>query len=243
MRAWCVVVLVAGCYQPQPAPGAPCAEGDVCPTGLVCLQGLCVVEGTAANDAKVIIDATPIDASVPGDALGLDAFAGEVGCSDGTREGFVDRVAYPTIAGCAASWNGTRDLRAAKTGGSCGGAVKCTQPSDACATSWHVCANTGDPADLSSRVNAPTCHAVNGAFVAASSHCNTAFPCVYTVPYPCLAIDYCSEPMCCGTACISGQGCRAGAYADPDTWIAGDLTNGCGALLASSVTGVMCCHD
>lgn len=54
-------IALAGCYSPQPAPGAPCGPDDVCPSGLVCTLGTCELTRIDApgmpNDA---VDA-PID--------------------------------------------------------------------------------------------------------------------------------------------------------------------------------------
>src|SRR4051794_28436870 len=86
------------------------------------------------------------------DARTGDALVGAIGCGDGQREAFVDRVRFPTIAGCAATWAGQIDLRAARTGATCGDDIAmCAAASDACAIGWHLCMNNGDPADLTSR--------------------------------------------------------------------------------------------
>lgn len=238
--AW--LALACGCYQPNPVEGAPCGDGDACPGGLACYDGFC-------RSSKVWLDAAPVaDAMVdsrPTDAA-PDAFV-DVGCADGTREGFVDHVTYPTIAGCAATWNGALSLRAARTAAACGGGVACAAPADACASSWHVCATSGLPSDVTTRIDSAECLSAGGAsgtsFVAATSHCTSFGPCVYTTPYGCAASGGCSEPVCCGPSCATTAGCKAAAYADPDTLIAGSTSNGCGALLASAATGVLCCRD
>lgn len=112
MRWLWVALLVTGCYHPDPAPGAPCsADNKLCPAGLICRGGLCVDPATpfdAATDARVI-DARMLDARP-------DALDDSIGCADGSREAFADRSAYPTLAGCAATWSGSMDLRAAKAG-------------------------------------------------------------------------------------------------------------------------------
>src|SRR4051812_35198251 len=108
MRRLWIALVIAGCYHPDPAPGAPCGEGQVCPTGLVCRTALCVNPATPydarAVDARMI-DARMVDARP-------DALDDAVGCADGTREAFADRTTYPTLAGCAATWSGSKDLRA-----------------------------------------------------------------------------------------------------------------------------------
>lgn len=75
------LVLVAGCYAPQYAPGTPCTT--TCPGDLVCIQNTCVVPGTSVPtdappdvdiDAPLDIDAgiTSIDAPLPVDAPPAD---------------------------------------------------------------------------------------------------------------------------------------------------------------------------
>ncbi len=76
--------------------------------------------------ATVIPDAGfPIDAAVPDasgvDATGLDA-ALPAGCADGTREGFVSRTTFPTLAACAGTWTG-----------------HITEAAPLCQAGWHVC--------------------------------------------------------------------------------------------------------
>lgn len=69
------LLLVAGCYAPQYAPGGPCTT--TCPGDLVCIQNTCVVPGTqvpadapADADDPPDLDArvTSIDAPLPIDA-------------------------------------------------------------------------------------------------------------------------------------------------------------------------------
>ena len=71
----------------------------------------------------------------------------EVGCADGTREGFLDDKAYPQIAGCSGAWDqpGITPDSVVPTCGNKGGnsgskadGIGCAAP-DLCAASWHVC--------------------------------------------------------------------------------------------------------
>lgn len=64
---------------------------------------------------------------VNGSCQVVDSGAGpQAGCADGTREGFIDHVAWPDIAACRGSWSG--DLSAS---------------ADAvCGAGFHVCTNT-----------------------------------------------------------------------------------------------------
>lgn len=202
---------------------------------------LCVACGRVNFD-PIARDDAPVQPDV---AVLPDALVDLVGCSDGEREGFVDRTSFPDIAGCSASWAGTPSLRAAPTDSPCGDdGGPCSAPSDACAAGWHVCLASGDPADLSIRITGGDCAAAGtGAFVAAASHCVSIAPCDYTPPLPCLAVAVCAEPVCCGSGCNTGTVCRAGVFAAPQTMIADDRPNGCAALPSGIATGVLCCAD
>ncbi len=75
------------------------------------------------------------------------ATGNDVGCSDGTREGFQSQVSYPDIAACSGAWDvpgvtrpnlvptcarGSGNSSANTEGTGCSAA-------DLCATGWHVC--------------------------------------------------------------------------------------------------------
>ena len=102
--------------------------------------------------------------------------------------------------------------------------------------------------DLTSRLSESDCASAGNAgatarFTAALSHC-TGFGnlgmCLYDVPRPCPAQNSCSEPICCGAGCRMDAGCMAGAW--PTTRVASTTMNGCGAMFASNLSGVMCCR-
>ncbi|MFT3696358.1 MAG: hypothetical protein QM831_24675 [Kofleriaceae bacterium] len=183
-------------------------------------------------------DTRAIDAAPPD--------APDLGCADGTREAFVDPVAYPAIAGCQATWTGTANLRGASSGATCGNAVPCVEPADACAPGWHVCGDTGDPGELSARVSATQCATESGHWVTAMGHCSKfgTPSCLYAT-YGCVDQDVdCSEPVCCGQDCstenmckdgVWGEGTRVGGSFDTATGVA------CGAFDASHTDGVLCC--
>jgi hypothetical protein len=242
LRFCLLLLVVGGCYTPSPSPGARCAEGGRCPMGLTCRDDICVDPTTPIADAA--IDARTIDATPP-DALDLS------GCADGAREAFTDIMKFPTIAGCAAQWSSAANLRAARTNQLCGDDLQlCAAPVDACAQGWHVCGTNGLPSDLTSRANEAECARAgsspiaNARFVTAVAHCSGfdgAGVCTYNTPLGCPAALSCGEPICCGAGCRTDAGCAAGAYAT--TLVAGTLDNGCGSMLASAVTGVLCCRD
>jgi len=71
----------------------------------------------------------------------------EIGCADGTREGFLDQKTYPQIAACAGGWDkpGVTPDTVVPTCGNKGGnsgtkasGVGCSS-ADLCASNWHVC--------------------------------------------------------------------------------------------------------
>lgn len=62
--------LMAGCFNPQPVPGAACSASGACPSGLECIHGQCLVPGTAVPDGSS--PDAPVDASVALDAA-IDA--------------------------------------------------------------------------------------------------------------------------------------------------------------------------
>ncbi len=243
MRWVLALVTAAGCYGPSPNPGAPCAPGGVCPDGLECRADLCVLPGTPPDGRETDApnsDGPPPDTSIP-DGPNL------TGCADGEREGFADVTMFPTIAGCKATWLGLQDLRAAKTGGACGddSPDPCAVPADACDVGWSMCGLDGSPSSLTTRATDDQCTSAGGgtgAFAAAMSHCTLSTPCEYATPYPCMPSGDCSEPVCCGPDCSNNIGCPDGVY-QAATRVGGNNTTGCGALDASTVTGVLCCKD
>ncbi|MFT3696359.1 MAG: hypothetical protein QM831_24680 [Kofleriaceae bacterium] len=185
-------------------------------------------------DARVA-DAPPIDLPAP-----------DPGCADGTREAFTDMAMYPAIAGCRAAWTGKADLRATSTGAACGNDVTCAQPADACAAGWHLCGLAGDPGEISSRVSASQCLGEAGLWVAAMGHCNNYNNSICNYQsYGCYATDIdCSEPVCCGEGCSTGNQCKDGVWSE-GTRAAATLETqsgvACGAFTSGLADGVLCC--
>lgn len=236
-----MLLIAAGCYQPTPTLDAPCGPNGECPSGLSCRAGVCGTAGTTFDDAPIQQqdgappDTAPLIDAAP-DAMNLS------GCADGEREGFPSLSTHPTIAACGATWANTADLRAARTSNFCGDDLgTCAAPVDACAPGWHVCLTAGDPTELANRATEAECADAGGkvgaVYVAAMSHCTTV--CTYDLPLGCAANMDCSEPVCCGEGCRTNQGCLAAVYTS--TPIISNNLNGCGDLLGSSVTGVLCC--
>lgn len=235
-----VILVIAGCYQPSPPANAPCGPGNACPTGQMCIAGVCRTE-VPEDDAPVApSDTTTPDMPGPVDAM-PDA-PNLSGCADGEREAFPSLTSHPTIAGCAATWTGSANLRADTTNAACGDDLgTCAAPADACAPGWHICGLDGQPTELSNRASQDECAEAGGAtdaFVMAMTHCTTV--CTYDLPLGCPAAGDCGEPVCCGAGCRTNQGCLTAVY--PVTAIVSDNIAGCGNLPSAIVTGVLCCQ-
>ena len=140
-------------------------------------------------------------------------------------------------------------MRAAKSGTACGDDLdqKCDQPADACADGWSICGIDGSPKQISDRADADACLSAgglgSGAYAAGLSHCTDPLVfCVYNEPYPCTPTGDCSEAVCCGPDCSNMIGCPDGVYSGA-TRVAANSIEGCGALGADTITGVLCCKD
>jgi hypothetical protein len=173
-----------------------------------------------------------------------------VGCADGQREGFADLQRHRRVAGCLATWEGTKSLRDKPTGKACGDDIKggvCTVPADVCAVGWHVCGSTGKNDDLKTHTTFKACNkeAGPGKFVAAMSHGQTEelcppAPTAETV-FPCMDSGFCAEPICCGDNCQFGK-CRDAVWKG-QTRISLGKAEGCGSVTSERNGGVMCCYD
>ena len=81
----------------------------------------------------------------------------EVGCSDGTREGYTSLTKYPRVAACSGAWDepgliSTQAQRpqcnrkSGNTGSNTDGAG--CSAADLCAAGWHVCTSAQELADV-----------------------------------------------------------------------------------------------
>lgn len=146
---------------------------------IVALGAGCRLEDRALGDSGAAeVDAPPADARFlaerpvlgPPDAdvaVPLSGSPVEMGCADGTREGFLSLVTWPDVAACGGGW---------QVPGMVGSTPQCNQTAgdsssnpagvgcaaaDLCAVSWHVCASASE---LSRR--SPTgCESATGASV------------------------------------------------------------------------------
>jgi hypothetical protein len=82
-----------------------------------------------------------------------DAAPASNGCSDGTREAFIDAVRFPSVAGCSGGWSvpglltdrsmAPECARTAGNDGSNPSGTGCTVE-DLCAEGWHVCRDASE---------------------------------------------------------------------------------------------------
>jgi hypothetical protein len=150
VRALVLSVAMAGCRVHGPGlapPGAGAGILDAAPP--------------AVEDAGLAPDRRP-DSPRAGDGAGEryepPGIAGPpalVGCSDGTREGFVSLEDWRDIAGCSGAWDVPGAMgppavephcgRAAGDTGSLGDGQGCSA-ADLCAEGWHVCRDAAEVA-------------------------------------------------------------------------------------------------
>ncbi len=111
-----------------------------------------VRDGGGGNSADAVLDGRP-DAAAP-DTDPMSA----AGCSDGTREGFLDVALFPRIAACAGGWSLPGVVTPASRTPVCGrkGGDSSANPdglacsvADLCAVGWHVCDSIIDVATRS----------------------------------------------------------------------------------------------
>jgi hypothetical protein len=160
-----------------------------------------------------------------------------IGCSDDTRDGFLNAAAFPRIAGCLGDWN-EGSMRAPKTGVACGNKLlmRCTVPADLCAPAWHVCGTPPyGPIDISAKItNAQCTGETTGSFVAALGD---------------LECDPCSltgfGAVCCGNPCVQQNGSCVWANATPWVGVIGGHRNLCSDIINTYPTtmGALCCMD
>jgi hypothetical protein len=160
-----------------------------------------------------------------------------VGCSDGTRDGFLSATAFARIAGCLGDWN-EGSMRAPKTGMRCGNslATRCAVPADLCAPGWHVCGTPPyGPTDISAKItNAQCTGEKTGSFVAALGDLECE---------PCSSAGF--GAVCCGTPCVQQHG--SCVWADATAWVGviGGHNDLCSDMYNTypNTMGALCCMD
>ncbi len=287
---WWMLLSVSGCgNQNACTPGAQ--SGCDCPGGIrsvqVCVEdgsrlGACLCGGDAGSQGDVAASA---DGNVGADAPpGVDAGGGcgtcsggtpvcgpngvcigdpaVVGCSDGSREGFISTESYPSIAACAGRWGGGQNLRGMSTGGACGepSGGACRGPADLCAAGWHVCMQNGWPGDLTDRIDEADCHAAVagvGVFLAAADSTTVSGMCAVTLPLTCVGNSPVFEgsSVACGSESqyseVLGHRCNSAVWRG-NTWVS--IRNPCNdaknvpppsgvGVNSAGATGVLCCRN
>jgi hypothetical protein len=166
------------CGSRCPSGLTPCASGcantqtdndncgscdNLCAAGHHCKGGACVVicpSGTT-DCSDVCVDTQTDSANCGG--CGMSCPSGEPcdggacqkgslgGCSDGTREGFVDRTTFPGIAGCEGAWSvaglaapSSCKLKSGNSSNNTGG--QGCAAADLCSSDFHICASPSEVA-------------------------------------------------------------------------------------------------
>ena len=224
--------------------GNSCSTGQVCRSGSC--QATCASGNTLCGTQCVTLGDDAANCGSCGNRCASDSTCASgvcvrvvtidtIGCSDGTRESFADRMRFPLIAGCSGAWSlpgifpaipaaalaacvtlGNSSTTAPTNGAGCAS-------SNLCASGWHIC-NGGEvtPRTVTGCVADPAPPA--GSFFAAAV----------------------SGPG--GARCALRTGTLTGSVCGPDTRQdgcreSGDLNNdffGCGTLGGTGVTPAFC---
>ncbi len=202
----------------------PCANGQACVVRADCSSAACIAN-TCSKD---------------------------LGCSDGTREGFVDLATYPNIAACAGAWSlaglaSTTSPACNRASGNSGSNLdgKDCNAADLCQGGWHVC---NDVDDVKAKLGAGTCAGAEianaNAFFAMRQSGPGALMCAKGTNdlFGCGDVGTPPDAATCGPVTkFSGDQCGA----LPTTWACPDGTNEVGTVTktANDGGGVLCCRD
>lgn len=233
-----------------------CPWPESCENGVCVCKSLCTTEGRqcGSDGCGGTCGSCPSGQTCADDQSGApqptyQCLDQSNGCSDGSREGFKDTSAYPTVAACAASWS-SQSLQARRTSGWCGnGLGECTVPEDACSPGWHLCMKNGWPGDLHDRLAGADCGspvAGTGVFLAASDlavHDNCCPSCTYApLPVGCGAFND-GWTIACGSTSSLRNGCADEVWTGATYAATNVACNVATGSTANGVTGVLCCKD
>ena len=137
-----------------PANGNRC--GDAVETSLISATVCHTIDAceSGAPTVHVSPDGTPCGGGAVCQAGQCVTEADPVGCSDGTREGFLSQTQYPNIAACSGAWSVpgvTRAnlvptcMRVAGNSSANADGVGCAA-ADLCSSGWHVCSGAAEVA-------------------------------------------------------------------------------------------------
>jgi hypothetical protein len=116
-------------------------------------SGLAGATGTAGAGAGMGGDGVDSGGGAEDGGDRSDAAPATNGCSDGTREAFVDAVRFPSVAGCSGGWSVPGLLTERSMAPACARTAgnDSTNPSgtgctveDLCADGWHVCRDASE---------------------------------------------------------------------------------------------------
>ena len=225
--------------------GNPCSTGQVCRSGSC--QATCASGNTLCGTQCVTLGDDAANCGSCGNRCASDSTCASgvcvrvvtidtIGCSDGTRESFADRMRFPLIAGCSGAWSlqgifpaipaaalaacvtlGNSSTTAPANGAGCAS-------SNLCASGWRIC-NGGDV----------TPRAVSGTVSGCAAD-----------PSPLAGSFFAAAVSGPGIGrCALRSGTLTGAICGPNTGTigcreTGDLNNdffGCGPLGSSAVVG------
>jgi len=131
-----------------------CEEGSMCHEGSCCVPDCTEKECGGDGCGDECGYCTGMQICVDGNCMTDPVWAG---CSDGTREGYLDTGIYPLIAGCTGAWDipgihteePSCDRKAGNTGANQPGSG--CNVTDLCAEGWHVCLGKMDVLNRSSK--------------------------------------------------------------------------------------------
>ena len=137
------------CEGLEPVNGT-CADINECATG----NGGC--EQSCSNSVGSYACSCSAGYVLGADGRSCVNTGGASGCSDGTREGFIDAAQYPGIAACSGGWSIPGIRTSSTINPACSGVSgnSSANPSglgcnvaDLCASGWHVCLNSTEVAN------------------------------------------------------------------------------------------------
>lgn len=174
------------------------------------------------------------------------------GCSDGTREGYVNGVTHPDIAACDAGWSIPGSLadgvpRCDRESGNDGlrvDGVGC-DIDDACAVGWHVCATPAEVGRLGGSCDAAKTGRAEELFVAAVSGegSNSCAPTGANNVFGCGSGALEPRDGCGVLDTLLANPCTLGGPTGFDCSASGPQDEAIFVVKGAGAGGVLCCRD